>query len=448
MQFRCGGARGEPREDPPSSSRGDFPAGPPREFELALQRVGIRPSLTYLAEPLANVAGGMRRGAVYEGRLDLGIDADLNRLMGWSGAKFHANMFHIHGDALSRQYIGNLMLVSGMEAFNHARLYELWIEQAFGDRFSLRFGQLAADVEFFYSKYAEIFVQSTLGWPVITGVNLPAGGPAPPMSSVGIRAKAQLSDRVTLLLGMYDGNAAGRGDGEAQHRNPHGLNFRVTDPPLLLGELQYAYALGPARPGTLKLGAWVHADRFDDMRYTAEGLSLADPAGSGMPAQRRGNVGPYAVIEQMLVPADPKGETGVAAFARINAAPADRNLISFYVDGGLNVSGFWRARPNDKFAIGAAYARISPAARGLDQDALRFGTPTAVRDYEAAIEVNYQAELRRGYTVQPVVQYLINPGGGAANPFAPTAGKRIPNATMIGLRIMAKLGQRDPDSQQ
>ena len=168
----------EPSDEPTSSTRGDFPAGAAREFELALARAGIRPSLTYLAEPLANVAGGMRRGAIYEGRLDLGVDADLNRLMGWSGAKFHANVFHIHGNGLSREYIGNLMLVSGMEALNHTRLYELWIEQSFGKHFSLRFGQLAADVEFFYSKYAEIFVQSTLGWPVITGVNLPAGGRA------------------------------------------------------------------------------------------------------------------------------------------------------------------------------------------------------------------------------------------------------------------------------
>ena len=144
---------------------------------------------------------------------------------------------------------------------------------------------------------------------------------------------------------MYDGDAAGQGRGEAQHRNPHGLNFRVTDPPLLIGELQYAYALDPARHGTLKVGTWVHADRFNDQRYTAQGLSLADPAGSGVPAQRRGNVGPYAVIEQMLVPLDAKGETGVAAFARINATLPDRNLISFYADGGLNVSGFWPARP-------------------------------------------------------------------------------------------------------
>ena len=55
---------------------------------------------------------------------------DLEKLAGWSGAKFHANIFQIHGNGLSRDYIGNLMLVSGVEALPSTRLYEMWIEQS------------------------------------------------------------------------------------------------------------------------------------------------------------------------------------------------------------------------------------------------------------------------------------------------------------------------------
>ncbi len=430
-----------------SGGRADFPPGPARELERSLARIGISPSLTYIAESAANLSGGLRRGAIYQGRLDLGLSADLDKLMGWSGAKFHANVMHIHGDSLSRQYIGNFMSFSGTEALNHARLYELWIEQEFAKGYSLRVGQLSADVEFFNSKYSDVFVNATFGWPAIAAVNLPSGGPASGLTAFGFRAKAQLSDRLTLLFAMFNGDPAGRGPGEAQNRNAHGLNFRVNDTPLLMGELQYSYEAGPRRPGTLKLGGWFHTDRFDDQRYGTDGLSLADPAGNGEPAQRRGSFAPYAVIEQMLVPFDGKGDQGIAAFARIAANQPDRNLIDFYADAGLNVSGFWPARPNDKFGVGFAYAKISSSARGLDQDALGFGTPGPVRNYEAAFELSYLAEVKKGWTVQPTLQYLIHPSGGASNPFTPNS-QRIPNAIAVGMRMTMKWGQREPDAQQ
>ena len=72
--------------------------------------------MTYIGEGLANISGGIRTGAIYTGRLDLGTTIDLEKVAGWTGATFHANMFQIHGDGLSRSYIGNLMLVSGIES--------------------------------------------------------------------------------------------------------------------------------------------------------------------------------------------------------------------------------------------------------------------------------------------------------------------------------------------
>ena len=81
----------------------------PRE---ALADAGYQFSMTYIGEGLANISGGVRTGAIYTGRLDLGTTIDLEKVAGWTGATFHANMFQIHGDGLSRSYIGNLMLVS------------------------------------------------------------------------------------------------------------------------------------------------------------------------------------------------------------------------------------------------------------------------------------------------------------------------------------------------
>ena len=92
------------------------------------------------------------------------------------------------------------MPVSSIEALPTTRLYELWFEQKFAhDTFAIRAGQLAADTEFVTSKYTDVFINGTYGWPTITALNLPSGGPSPPLAAVGARLKAELNDNVTVL---------------------------------------------------------------------------------------------------------------------------------------------------------------------------------------------------------------------------------------------------------
>ena len=216
----------------------------PRE---ALADAGVQFSVTYIGEALANVSGGIRaRRDLYRAPRPR-HQIDLEKVAGWTGATFHANMFQIHGDGLSRSYIGNLMLVSGVEALPATRLYELWIEQKlFGGKVAVRVGQQASDVEFFDSSYDDIFVNSALGWPGITGINLPAGGPSPPLAVPGIRVKAELSDRITAYLALFDGDAAPPGPIDPQIANPHGVLFRVNDPPWWIGQLKYKFEIGAA----------------------------------------------------------------------------------------------------------------------------------------------------------------------------------------------------------
>ncbi|MCA1452441.1 carbohydrate porin [Bradyrhizobium sp. BRP22] len=402
-----------------------------------LADAGYQFSLTYIGEGLANVTGGMRTGAIYTGRLDLGTTIDLEKVIGWTGATFHANMFQIHGDGLSRSYVGNLMLVSGIEALPATRLYELWIEQELlGGKLAVRVGQQASDIEFIDSKYDDIFVNSALGWPGITGINLPAGGPSPPLAVPGIRVKARLSDKITAYLALFDGTAAPPDADDAQIANPHGLLFRVNDPPWWIGQLKYRFEIGESRlPATITGGGWYHMMSFADQRFSADGLSLADPDSSGEALWRRRNQGLFMVYEQLLARAAPGSDKGVAFFMRASVSPSDRNLVSAYVDGGFLFTGFSDAHPNDRFGVAATYARISDRARALDRDIQLFtGTPYPVRDYEAIFEVTYQHEVRPGFLLQPVFQYIAHPGGGAVDPYDPTQTRRIKDGVMVGVR--------------
>src|SRR5438105_12353175 len=90
------------------------------------QKYGIKFAATYIGETLGNVSGGLKQGAIYEGRLNLAVDVDLQKLAGWRELTFHANMFQLHGDGLSRSNLNNFLFASGIEALPSTRLYEIW----------------------------------------------------------------------------------------------------------------------------------------------------------------------------------------------------------------------------------------------------------------------------------------------------------------------------------
>ncbi|MDB5510673.1 MAG: Carbohydrate-selective porin OprB [Enterovirga sp.] len=441
-------AQSSEREEPqqPSIQSALGPYGDPGGLRGTLQERGVTYNLVYIGETLGNVSGGMRRGAVYQGRLDLQLDANLDRLVGWQGATFHTNAYVIHGGALSRSYLGNLFVSSGIEARPSERLFELWLDQElFNRKVSIRAGQLAADTEFLVSETAGLFVNATFGWPTITAANLPSGGPAYPLAAPGIRLKLAPTEDLTLRFGLFDGDPAGPqtrfNDPDPLQRNKTGTNFRTRDPAFAITEAAYAYRLGPeasALPGTAKLGYWRHFGRFDDQRLDESGLSLADAAASGTPRRLRGNDGIYGILDQAIYRVPGSDDQGVSVFARLSASPSDRNLVDVYADGGIALKGMIPGRSKDTVGLGLAYGRISGRAAALDRDQeILAGSPIPVRTSEAMLEITYQAEIVPGFTLQPDFQYILRPSGKVANPRDPD-GRRIGDAAVLGLRAAVR----------
>ena len=99
--------------------------------------------------------------------------------MNWPGATIYGEAYQINGRGLSRSALGNLLVVSNIEALPGARLNDLWFQQELLDRqLSLRIGQIAIDDEgeFYYSQYGLNFINSTFGCPDILSTDLPNGG--------------------------------------------------------------------------------------------------------------------------------------------------------------------------------------------------------------------------------------------------------------------------------
>ena len=245
-----------------------------------------------------------------------------------------------------------------------------------------------------------------------------------------------------MIGAIFDGDAAGPGPDDPQLRNRYGVNFRVNDPPLVLAEAQFLWNAkkgDPGLDGKFKVGGWRHFGSFTDQRQTAQGISLASPSASGMPAPLSGDFGVYSVFEQKLYRVGKDVDRGIGVYARASVSPSDRNLIDLYADAGIEWIGLDGRRPQDKFGIAAAYARVSSRARALDGDFQAMNGPSwPVRSFESLVTAVYQYEVRSGWTLQPNAQYILHPGGGATNPTGTNPGKHLRDAAVFGLRTVLK----------
>lgn len=409
-------------------------------FKTMLLDRGFNLQVNYIGEVFGNPTGGVRQGALYEQRIELGLDADMEKIAGVKGLTFHVNSYAIAGSSLSTYNLFNYSAISYIAAHPAFLIFELWVEQNFFDgRLAVRAGQLAADCEFFISELAQLSLNSTFGWPNIFATDFPSGGPAYPYATPAVRVKFKATDQLTLLGAVFNGDPTGAGiTGRPAEFDHFGANFRLRDVPFLIGEAQYAYNQdkdSDGLAGKVKFGGWYQFGRLDDERFGTDGLSLADPRSNGQAMKRTGDFGVYGAIDQMfwrLPGDDPKA--GIGGFARVTGSPSDRNLMDFYADAGVDFIGLWSQRPCDLFGVSVAYSELSPSVHALDLDAAAYaGTPLASRNYELLLEATYQAQIVPGWTVQPDFEYVFHPGGGAVNPLNPMSG-RIPDAAVFGVR--------------
>jgi porin len=403
----------------------------------ALKDRGVDITLNYVGETFDVLSGGLFKRPSYEGRAEFSLDADLQKLIGWTGGAAHVTVFDIRNSGHNvAERIGGVADPSNIDAYPTLRLYTAWFEQSFGGWGSIRLGQLAADDEFLTSETAGGLLNGTFGWAGILAANMTNGGPAYPLATPGVRLKVTPSKQFTVLAAVFSGDPAGPDcNDDPQRCNAHGTTFSLYGGALWMGEAQYAIA-PMGLPGVYKLGGWYATAEFADQHFgLAPGgvlLTLADPS---MPEayNHKGDWGLYGVVDQMIW----RGAAGsVNLFVRGGFAPSDRNLLSYYVDGGVGIKGPLPGRSDDTLTFGVAYAKINPDAVALDQDNLTInGTPYAVRDREVVFEASYQWQIAPWWIVQPDVQYILHPNGGQ-DPDDPTLS--YGHAFVTGIRSTFK----------
>ncbi|KAF2989668.1 carbohydrate porin [Methylocystis sp. MJC1] len=437
----------------------DKHADTPVSLRQMLADAGLTFIFTYYGDGFSNPVGGIRKGPGYDARQGTIIDGDLEKLLSLKGAVVHASIHAVHGSQYGATNLGNLMTVSAMEAPSSFRLFNLWIEQRLGKNANLRVGQFSAAQEFLVSENASLFVNNTFGWPALLSQDLPSGGPSYPEATPGARLLLKPFETLTLLAAVFNGDPAGPGLGNPVYRDPHGLAFRLRDPPLFMTEIGYAHGEDGAEieqplqegtgarvwaepgsgplPGRIKVGAWAHAGAFSNERLDWNG---APQAYSGAPPMRHhGDYGVYAVVDQRLWRFAACKNCGLNIFARTMFAPSNRNPLDLYLDGGLTIKGAFASRPEDTAGLALAFTRVSPNAIAYDRDANFYnGTRAPTRRFEATLEATYQWALQEKWSIQPDIQYIWNPGGHVPNPRDITGLTPIHNALVMGARTILK----------
>lgn len=390
---------------------------------------GITLCLQEQSEVFGNLSGGLRRGAVYDGLTTASLKVD--NIAGLDGLAFYVSMLQIHGRSPTANLTGNLQTVTNTEATRATKLYGLWIEQSLlGGDLTIRIGQEGANDELMLARSAATFINSSFGFPPLMALSLPSGGPNYPLAAPMARVQYKLNERFTVLGAVFDGDPAGPGAGDPQLRDRTGTTFRVRDG--VLGFMELWYSAGSdgddGLPGVYKLGAWYHSGRFNDPARDTAGLPLASPASNGIARQFRGNQAIYGVMDQTVWH---RKDSAINVFALAMAAPDDRNFTSFLLEGGLAWTAPFEGREKDLAGLAFAYINLGNAQRAFGADLVRFGAAASpFRGHEAVVELTYQYWVMPGLTLQPDLQYIVNPEAGLPN----ATGLPLKNAVVAGMR--------------
>jgi porin len=340
-------------------------------------------------------AGGGHGGATADGLLDVAFDFDLERITHiWTDATFHFNVLDIFGPSLTVHDVGDISGVSNLAGTNSFRLQEIWLQQQWWKkRASIRVGMLAADSEFFTSQAASLFLDGTFGAFTLVALNF-NDAPVYPIAAPGVRIDV-------MPVSFFDLRAAVLAPNEAAENNTHGTDFSINsrDGALVAVEASYLLHQSPndrGLIGTYKLGAF--SQQGD---YASFGSQAANALNAARPLRYGTNVVVYGVADQELFK---NGQYTVEAFARGGFGTPNYSVVHEYFDAGFNFIGPIPIRPLDVAGVAVGRSDISGQ---YSSSQVAQGNPGLTS--ETVIEATYKIHIANWASIQPDVQYFVNP---------------------------------------
>jgi porin len=354
---------------------------------------GFEFSAEYTADILGVVSGGLSTGGAYLDNLRAELEIDVGEA--WSAG---AGRILIHGlynnrSTFSADRVGDLQVVSNIDADAALRLFEAWYELA-DDNWSIRTGLYDLNSEFDVNRAGSIFLNSSHGIGAEFGQTGENGPSIFPVSSLALRA-AMTVGKLTARAAVLDGVPGNSAD-PASNR----IELGGEEGALAVSELDLVYA-SSAR---LWLGYWRYSAAFDRVGGSGAG---------------RGNKGWYLGTESGFE----LGSRAALGFVRYGRADERFNVLSGYLGFGIVVAAPFAARPADQLGVAVASVRLGDTYR--DHTA---STGERASRHETSWELTYRLQINDHVVIQPDIQYVRNP----------SLYPGLDDAWVVGCRIQLK----------
>ncbi len=196
--------------------------------------------ISYVADNVNNVSGGIKTGASYLGMVNLFLGFDTKNASLWNGGNLYINAANTHGAEPSQQLIGDVQVLSNIEAGNHTYLQELWFKQQL-NKLVFTLGLQDLNVEFANSEYAQLYLNSSFGILPVISNNFNAS--IFPLTTMGLTFDWNFSEKTKWINAFYDGSPTNF------DYNPYNLKwqFNSGDGLLIISEIQKFIKINVAR---------------------------------------------------------------------------------------------------------------------------------------------------------------------------------------------------------
>ncbi len=350
---------------------------------------GIHFSAAYTGDLVRNMTGGIRSGNSYIDNVDLQLSADRGSIFGIPGLSGLVYVLHNNGADFSEKYVGDAQVVSNIDGGPDAwRLYEAWLDWAPGaGTISARLGLYDLNTEFDAIETAGLFLNGAQGMGTDFGQTGENGPSIFPVTSLAFRLHVASGNGAYGQVAVLDGVP-----GDPDDPSSNEIDLSRDDGALLV--IEAGWSGGDWRK--LAIGAWQYTATFDTLVGTDD---------EDLPLRRNGNAGIYGIADRTLW----RGESAtVAGFLRLGHAAGRFNQFDTYLGTGATLTGFWPARADDEIGLAIAATMTSDDYR----EAQRL-TGADADHHETNIELTWRAPVTDWLTLQPGVQYIVNPGADA-----------------------------------
>lgn len=388
-----------------------------RDFGQALAKYGIYFRATSVQDMQAVTAGGIKPNTRYANLTFFGFDFDLQRMLGFDGAKVHFWMTDQSGQTstLATQSTGSLQ--ASAPVFGDAfRLVNLSYEQDLLDnRLQFQVGRMnpvtdpgtVSSPPFDQTTWHCSFMTFICANPLLFAFNSPK--PGYPSASWAGTVTVLPVKHVYFKVGVYENEPIL--NTSVNHNGWPGQDWglNLSNGAFLPVQLGYLSTFADsAFPGSYFIGGYGSTATFSDRYYNTHHQPLA--FAGGVPATDRGDSSFDLGADQVVYRQNMHDDRGLRIFGQANWDTSSLDVTAQQYAAGMIYKGLFDARPQD--TIGFVTTLIELGSRYVaGRNALLavhkiHGT---IARNEIDFELSYGLAVAPGLTLRPFVQYINHP---------------------------------------